>query len=106
MAAASEKSITEEEVFMAIGSLKNGKAPRMDGLTKEFVIAFWPSLKTMILDVCNEIWRDQKMPYSFKLGKIKLIPKLDVPKQIEDWRPITMMSIIYKNICQDLCHET
>ncbi|KAH7285221.1 hypothetical protein KP509_33G018100 [Ceratopteris richardii] len=96
MAVTCEKCITVEEVFLAIRSLKNGKAPGMDGLTKEFVIVFWPSLKTLILDVCNEIWRDQKMPYSFKLGKIKLIPKLEVPKQMGDWRPITLMSIMYK----------
>ncbi|KAH7423061.1 hypothetical protein KP509_12G037700 [Ceratopteris richardii] len=91
-----EKPIREEEVFLALGSLKNGKAPGMDGLTKEFILSFWSSLKILTLDVCNEIWRDQKMPYSFKLGKIKLIPKVDVPKQMEDRRPITMMSIIYK----------
>ncbi|KAH7352701.1 hypothetical protein KP509_19G059100 [Ceratopteris richardii] len=95
-AAACEKSISEEEVCMALQSLKNGKAPGIDGITKEFVITFWPSLKGLILEVCNEIWRDQRMPYSFKLGKIKLIPKLEVPKCIKDWRPITMMSIIYK----------
>ncbi|KAH7316030.1 hypothetical protein KP509_21G075700 [Ceratopteris richardii] len=95
-AAASEKSISEEEVYMALQSLKNGKAPGIDGITKEFVIAFWPSLKGLILEVCNEIWRDQRMPYSFKLGKIKLIPKLEVPKRIKDLRPITMMSIVYK----------
>ncbi|KAH7433492.1 hypothetical protein KP509_07G071800 [Ceratopteris richardii] len=94
--AACEKSIFEEEVHMALQSLKNGKAPGIDGITKEFVIAFWPSLKGLILEVCNEIWRDQRMPYSFKLGKIKLIPKLEVPKRIKDGRPITMMSIIYK----------
>ncbi|KAH7424698.1 hypothetical protein KP509_11G019900 [Ceratopteris richardii] len=81
---------------MALQSLKNGKAPGLDGITKEFVMAFWPLLKNLILDVCNEIWRDQKMPYSFKMGKIKLIPKMEVPTRIGDWRPITMMSIIYK----------
>ncbi|KAH7281705.1 hypothetical protein KP509_36G059500 [Ceratopteris richardii] len=61
-AEALEKHITEEEVFIALCSLKNGKAPGMDGLTKEFVISFWPSLKELTIDVCNEIWRDQKMP--------------------------------------------
>ncbi|KAH7373792.1 hypothetical protein KP509_17G075200 [Ceratopteris richardii] len=96
MADACEKGITEEEVFLALQSLKNGKAPGIDGITKEFMAAFWPSLKTLVLDVCNEIWRDQRMPYTFKLGKIKLIPKVQVPKRMEDWRPISMMSIIYK----------
>ncbi|KAH7307395.1 hypothetical protein KP509_22G057000 [Ceratopteris richardii] len=43
MAATCEKCITEDEVFLAIQSLKNGKAPAMDGLTKEFVIEFWVS---------------------------------------------------------------
>ncbi|KAH7287601.1 hypothetical protein KP509_32G064700 [Ceratopteris richardii] len=96
MADACEKSMSEEEVFMALKSLKNGKAPSLDGITKEFVMAFWPLLKNLVLDVCNEVWKDQKMPYTFKLGKIKLIPKSDVPRCIGDWRPITMMSIIYK----------
>ncbi|KAH7285107.1 hypothetical protein KP509_33G013200 [Ceratopteris richardii] len=96
MADAYEKEITEEEVFKALQSLKNEKAPQIDGITKEFFIAFWPSLKTLVMDVCNEIWGDQKMPYSFKLGKIKLLPKVEVPKRMGDWRPITMMSIIYK----------
>ncbi|KAH7431085.1 hypothetical protein KP509_08G029200 [Ceratopteris richardii] len=96
MAAACEKGITEEEVLIALQSLKNGKALGLDGITKEFVVAFWSSLKTLVVDVCNEIWRDQRMPYSFKLGKIKLIPKVEMPKRLGDWRPITMMSIIYK----------
>ncbi|KAH7441137.1 hypothetical protein KP509_03G026800 [Ceratopteris richardii] len=91
IAAACEKSISEEEVFMALKLLKNGKAPGMDGISKEFVLAFWPSLKDLLLNVCNEIWMQEKMPYSFKLGKVKLIPKVDVPKRIGDWRPITMM---------------
>ncbi|KAH7440578.1 hypothetical protein KP509_03G000300 [Ceratopteris richardii] len=91
-----EKAICEEEVYMALQSLKNGKAPGLDGITKEFVMAFWPLLKNLVLDVCNEIWKDKKMPYSFKMGKIKLIPKIEVPRRIGDWRPITMMSIIYK----------
>ncbi|KAH7284387.1 hypothetical protein KP509_34G052500 [Ceratopteris richardii] len=38
-----ESSITEEEIFLALGSLKNGKAPGLDGLTKEFILAFWLS---------------------------------------------------------------
>ncbi|KAH7373372.1 hypothetical protein KP509_17G052100 [Ceratopteris richardii] len=96
MAVACEKGIIEEEVFIALQSLKNGKARGLDGITKEFVVAFWSSLKTLVVDVCNGIWRDQKMPYSFKLGKIKLISKVGVPKWLGDWRPITMMSIIYK----------
>ncbi|KAH7424851.1 hypothetical protein KP509_11G028300 [Ceratopteris richardii] len=96
MAAACEKNISEEEVYLALQSLRNGKAPGLDGITKEFVISFWPSIKNLVVQVCNEIWRDQKMPYSFKLGKIKLIPKRDIPKCIGDWRPITMMSIMYK----------
>ncbi|KAH7422266.1 hypothetical protein KP509_12G000900 [Ceratopteris richardii] len=95
-AAAYKTSITEEEILLALGSLKNGKAPGLDGLSKEFVLAFWPSLKALLLEVCNEIWRDQKMPYSFKQGKIKLIPKVELPKRIGDWRPISMMNIIYK----------
>ncbi|KAH7431644.1 hypothetical protein KP509_08G058200 [Ceratopteris richardii] len=96
MAASCEKTISEEEVFMALQSLKNGKAPGLDGIMKEFVMAFWPLLKNLVVDVCNEIWKDQKMPYSFKMGKIKLIPKMEVPRCVGDWRPITMMSIIYK----------
>ncbi|KAH7352140.1 hypothetical protein KP509_19G031800 [Ceratopteris richardii] len=104
MASNCEKGITEEEVFMALQSLKNGKAPRMDGLTKEFVIVFWPSLKTLILDVCNEIRRDKKIPYSFKLGKIKLIPKLEILKQIgveADYYDEHYL----QNIRQDFCFE-
>ncbi|KAH7444211.1 hypothetical protein KP509_02G069700 [Ceratopteris richardii] len=84
MAAACEASITGGEIFLALGSLKNGKVPGLDGLTKEFVLAFWSSFK------------DQRMPYSFKQGKIKLIPKVEIPKWIGDWRPISMMNIIYK----------
>ncbi|KAH7295387.1 hypothetical protein KP509_27G044400 [Ceratopteris richardii] len=96
MAAACEKSISEEEVYIALQSLRNGKALGLDGITKEFLVTFWTSLNSLVLQVCNEIWREQKMPYSFKLGKIKLIPKMDILKCIGDWRPITMMGIMYK----------
>ncbi|KAH7388305.1 hypothetical protein KP509_16G069300, partial [Ceratopteris richardii] len=37
IAALCEKAISEEEVYMTLQSLKNGKAPGLDGITKEFV---------------------------------------------------------------------
>ncbi|KAH7291617.1 hypothetical protein KP509_29G024700 [Ceratopteris richardii] len=85
---ACEKSISEDEVYMALNSLKNGKAPGLDGITKEFVVAFWPLLKSLVLDVCNEVWRDQSMPYTFKLAQgsasqLEINGRLSAPFLIE-----------------------
>ncbi|KAH7332124.1 hypothetical protein KP509_20G069200 [Ceratopteris richardii] len=97
--ASCETSITEEEIFLALGSLKNGKAPGLDGLSKEFVLTFWPSLKALLLDVCNEIWMDQKMPYSFKQGKIKLLPK-DSISQVEIYGRLSAPFSVQRSVRQ------
>ncbi|KAH7440001.1 hypothetical protein KP509_04G087100 [Ceratopteris richardii] len=51
MEAACEKNFSEEEVYIVLQSLRNGKDPGLDGITKEFVMAFWPSLKNLVLQV-------------------------------------------------------
>ena len=44
----------------------------------------------------QEVWSFGKMPDSWKIGLVKLIPKVASPMFFDQWRPISLMGGLYK----------
>ncbi|KAH7373070.1 hypothetical protein KP509_17G035600 [Ceratopteris richardii] len=74
-AADCETSITEEEIFLALGSLKNGKAPGLDGLTKEFLLAFCPLPNLCFVMYVMKYGGIKGCPICSSKGKLNLFPR-------------------------------
>lgn len=91
-----EGPFEKEEIHYALQHLGNEKTPGLDGLSKEFIMAFWEELSEVIMVIINEIWLNQYMNPVLKKGLIKLLPKQAFCTKLSHWRPITMMGIIYK----------
>ena len=69
------KLITENEVQLAIWSLKNLKAPGIDEITNED-IKLIQNLKPSLIQECLQvIWSEEKSPTEFRHPFIKLFPK-------------------------------
>ena len=94
-----DKPITKAEVLEAIQSGKAGRAPGFSGYTKEFYRHFAPDLIDFIL---KYIWYTEEqgiLSTNQRLGIITLLPKGDKDKKsLKNWRPITLLSTLYKLI--------
>ena len=74
--------------------MKNNKSPRSDGFTAEFYKFFWKDLKTYISKAINQIFIQQQLPVSQRLGVISCLSKGDKPRQfLKNWRPITLLNV-------------
>ena len=72
------------------------KSTGWDGITNEFFKAFVPELKAPLTMIFQEVWSSGKMPNSWKVDLVKLIPKAASPISFAQWRPISLMGGMYK----------
>ena len=94
-----EGPITIDEISAVLKQQKNNKTPGSDGYSSEFFKFFWPDLRYFITRAVNDIFSQNKLPISLRLGIISCIPKKDKPRHlIKNWRPITLLNVLYKII--------
>ena len=92
--------------------MAKGKAPGHDGIPVEFFQYMWPTLgKDFYLMVKRSI-EGRHLHEGITKGLICLIPKEGDLKDLNYWRPITLLTVIYKIIAKayklgyNLCLET
>ena len=89
--------ISLEECRTALIGMKNDKCPGLDGLTKEFYIKYWPLVGQLVLDSLTYGPSVGQLSISQRRGVIRLVPKKNRdPREVENWRPITMLNVDYK----------
>lgn len=89
--------ITEEEIFTTLKFTQSKKTPGPDGLTYEFYIEYFEILKVDLKRLFNNILSGNHVPgKEFSQGIITLIPKKNMPEDLNDFRPITLLNTDYK----------
>lgn len=92
----------EEEIYKALCSLTGDKSPGPDGLQMEVYKARWHVMKTKILAVFKEFQDTGYLDWRLNTTFITLVPKLEGEKEIFDFRPISLLSGVYKLIGKTL----
>ena len=95
----------EEEVETVLLHLPNGKSPGWDGITNEVFKKYATILKTPFTLMFQQCWDCGFMPESWKVGLIKLIPKVPSPESFNHWRPISLMGGLYKVFTKTLANR-
>ena len=80
-----------EEVRDAVFSLRVGKTPGKDGITRELYTRFWGVMANDLAEVYNAIGVEGKMPPSMREGVIHLLHKKGDRKDLGNWRPVTLL---------------
>ncbi|KAL4384774.1 hypothetical protein GQ457_15G024410 [Hibiscus cannabinus] len=101
-AARLEMPFTKEEIQFALGTIESSKAPGPYRFDMGFLKKFWPSLKDEILDFFCKFYKGEVVDFSFNHSFIVLIPKIHNPNTIEDVRPISLVSSVYKLLAKVL----
>ena len=93
------KKIEEKELKDALEKVSSGKTPGIDGIEREFLLRFWKFLGTTITQATEIYIEREKLNSFMDRGLIKVIQKGDTTgEELKNWRPITLLSQIYKLI--------
>ena len=90
--------VTLEEIKDALWSIKPYKAPGSDGLHAGFFQRFWLVVGDSVKEEVKRAFIERKVPDYLNKTLIVLIPKIQGPETIGNYRPISLCNIIYKII--------
>jgi len=91
-----ELSISEEEIKAAIKSLKNGKSPGPDTIANEMLKNAANTLSLPLSSLFTKCMEQRKIPESWNTALIILIYKKGDPMNLKNYRPISLLSNLYK----------
>ncbi|RVW77186.1 Transposon TX1 uncharacterized 149 kDa protein [Vitis vinifera] len=93
---------TEEEISKAIFQMDRDKAPGPDGFTIAVFQDCWDVIKEDLVRVFAEFHRSGVINQSTNASFIVLLPKKSTTKKISDFRPISLITSLYKIIAKVL----
>lgn len=96
------KQFTEEEIINAIKLLAPLKAPGVDGFPALFFQRYWHIIGLEVSQFCLSVLHGHSDIGDINKTRIILIPKIDKPKNMSYFRPISLCNVIYKIIAKVL----
>ncbi|CAH2098347.1 unnamed protein product [Euphydryas editha] len=88
--------ILTEETIKAINTQKADKAPGADQITNELLKSTLPAIAPILTNLFNEILETETIPEDWTRSTIILLHKKGDKEEIGNYRPISLMSNIYK----------
>lgn len=95
---------TNEEVRNALFSNWDLKAPGPDGLHAIFFKRFWNLLENDLVEEVLGALQNATVPTGWNDTTIVMIPKIDNPDKVTQFRPISLCNVVYKIISKMLSH--
>ena len=96
---------TAEEVLEALSQMCPRKAPGLDGLPAVFYQKHWHSVKEGVLTTCLHILNSQGTISPLNHTYIALIPKIEKPRKVTDFRPISLCNVIYRIVAKTVVNR-
>nr|XP_025703628.1 uncharacterized protein LOC112805458 [Arachis hypogaea] len=93
-----EKFPTMEEIKKIVWSCGSTKVPRPDGFNMVFIKRTWDIIGGEFSETMMQFYRIGYLPKSLNMTRVMLASKVDVPTEIKDFNPISMIESIYKVI--------
>lgn len=87
---------TESEVEFSINKLKTGKSPGSDRINNEQIMAGKEMLTKPLTKLFNQVLEKKVLPRQWTVAEITLLYKKGDAKQITNYRPISLLSSLYK----------
>ena len=90
------QSVTDEEITATLRSMKPYKAPSLDSLHAGFFQRFWPTMGDLVKKEVRHIFDTKKMLEYLNKTHLVLIPKIQGPETLGNYRPISLCNTTYK----------
>ncbi|KAL0864587.1 hypothetical protein Bca101_043705 [Brassica carinata] len=99
------KPITEKEIKNAVFAMNPDKSPGPDGMTAAFYRQHWETIKPGVFSFVNQFFEQNYLDPKVNQTHICLIPKIENPSTIKDYRPISLANVAYKIISKILAER-
>jgi len=95
-------SFSEEEVKDAVWQCGESKSPGPDGFNFNFIQSCWDMIKSDVMTAVNFFHVTGSFPKGCNASFIALVPKVRHPSSFDQFRPISLVAVIYKIITKIL----
>ena len=96
---------TCKEIDDVLSEMPPDRAPGPDGFNGAFLKACWPIIKHDFYSLCSQFYEGNLDITSINDGHITLIPKVNTPMSVNDYRPITLLNFCLKLITKLLANH-
>lgn len=87
---------SEDEVWAAIKAMNPASAPGPDGLPMKFFQTFWDVIKPEVMALFKEFYVGSIDLSRLNFGNVTLIPQVAGASDIRQFRPITVINVIFR----------
>ncbi|KAL3683131.1 hypothetical protein R1sor_001153 [Riccia sorocarpa] len=91
---------SEELITTIVMEVPKEKSPGIDGVMAEILKLGWEFMKDDCFLMVQCFWDRKRLTRKDSKGVIKLIPKNDRKQLLQNWRPITLLTMTYKIIAK------
>ncbi|GKU94710.1 hypothetical protein SLEP1_g8163 [Rubroshorea leprosula] len=100
-----KRVFSEVEVKEAIWDCDSSKSPSPDGFNFRFIKEMWEDIKPEVVAFIQEFHKHGRIVRGSNASFIVLIPKTENPQRIEEYRPISLIGVMYKIIAKLLANR-
>ena len=100
-----EGGLSIEKLHKAVTSMQGGKFPGLDGLPKEFYVAFWQLVGEDLNQVLQGSIEQGELPLSMRRAVISPIFKKGAKTLLDNWKPISLLNTDYKILTKALTNH-
>jgi len=93
---------SEEEIRTAVWNCDSSKSPDPDGFNFGFLKFSWDIIKADVLSAVKDFTSKNQWPRGTNASFLCLVPKVENPQQLGEFRPISLVGCLYKIISKAL----
>jgi hypothetical protein len=91
-----EAPLTVEELDISIEKSNKKSATGQDGFPNKLLLKCWRYIRLPLLNYANHCFNTGILTHNFRSACIKLIPEKGDQTKLKNWRPISLLSNVYK----------
>jgi len=92
------KAFLEEEIRDDVWFCDGSKSPRPDGFNLNFIKESWEVFKDEVMEAIVLFHESRCIPKGCNASFVALVPKVRDPTNLEQYRPISLVGVMYKVI--------
>jgi exonuclease III len=91
-----EQEISRDELDLALDGANSSSAAGIDGISTKFIKRYWDIFRELLFKYARAVFAKGHLTRTFRTAIIKLIPKKGIATDIRKWRPISLLTCMYK----------
>ncbi|GJV81463.1 RNA-directed DNA polymerase, eukaryota, reverse transcriptase zinc-binding domain protein [Tanacetum coccineum] len=99
------RSVSNEEIKLALFDIDGNKAPGPDGFSSQFFKESWSIVGDEMCNAVRDFFSNGKLLKEVNSTVISLVPKVASPSKVSDYRPIACCNVVYKVISKVICNR-